>query len=486
MFPALETIHLAPIVKPILIAVHFVVIVGLLLARRRDPSATLAWVLFIVALPVVGALIYLLFGRTRVRHAAKRSRVADARVQQILSHCDVQNQWLAMQKDTRTSSQISLGNSLASMPASHGNTVRILGGATATYSEIIEEIEGAIDHIHVEFYIIQPDQVGKTLRDHLVLRAAEGIEVRVLCDAIGSMALPLDFWRPLHNAGGKAVYFRPVLRLIPRLRRRDRVDLRNHRKVVVIDGRVGFTGGINVGKEYLGLNPKIGHWRDTHIRIEGPAVLSLQETFLHDWLMTTPYSVDDKRYFPQCSASGEDLVQIIDSGPDQSWAVMEMYYAQAIASSHQRVWITNPYFIPSPAIETALVVAGLRGVDVRLLLPARSDSLLVSQASRSYYEELLAAGVRIFEYQRGFVHAKTMVVDSWIATVGSANMDMRSFNLNFELNAFVFSGQMCQDLAAHFLEDLEAASEVTMELERKTGLSRRLLRSTARLLSPLL
>jgi cardiolipin synthase len=236
----------------------------------------------------------------------------------------------------------------------------------------------------------------------------------------------------------------------------------------------------------LGLDPDIGRWRDTHLRIEGPAVLSLQQTFLQDWLLTTNQALDDERYLPSCPPAGECLVQVIDSGPNQAWASVELYYAQAIALSRERVWITNPYFVPSQLIESALTLAALRGVDVRILLPKKSDSRLVTLASHSYYAPLLHAGVRIYEYARGFVHAKTMVVDDWVATVGSANMDMRSFQLNFEINAFVFGQRLCDDLAKQFLADLEEATQVTKEWDRRMGLARRLVRGIARLLSPLL
>jgi cardiolipin synthase A/B len=280
--------------------------------------------------------------------------------------------------------------------------------------------------------------------------------------------------------------FAPLMRLLPRLRHRDRADFRNHRKIVVVDGRIGFTGGINMGKEYLGLDPAIGRWRDTHVRIEGPAVLSLQQAFLQDWLMTTEETLDDPRYFRPGPPVGNCLVQVIDSGPDRTWPSMELYHAQALTLARERVWITNPYFIPSQTIESALTLAALRGIDVRLLLPKKSDSRLVTLASRSYYASLLLAGVRIFEYERGFVHAKTMVVDEWVATIGSANMDMRSFNLNFELNAFVFDAELCQAVASQFEVDLEAATEVTVETERRAGIGRRLVRAIARLLSPML
>jgi cardiolipin synthase len=486
---AVDNVYVLAIAELLLVLLHLAVIGGVLAVRRRDPSATMAWILFVALAPVVGAVTYLVWGRSRVRHAARRSRIADAHLKEVLSHFDVRSQWTtpaALERDARTATQITLGNAMASTPASSGNSVRVLAGAAETYRELAEAIDAAADHVHVEFFIFQPDEVGSALRDRLVARAAAGVQVRVLCDAIGSRGLPSSFWKPLHDAGGVAAYFRPIWKLMPRMRRRDRVDLRNHRKIVVVDGRTAFTGGINVGREYLGLDPKIGHWRDTHIRVDGPAALSLQETFLHDWSMATGDNVDHARFFPCCPMNGTEVVQVIDSGPDDYWSAMELYIAQAIASAHQRVWITNPYFIPSPALEATLVASGLRGVDVRLLLPARSDSLIVAAASRSYYEELLSAGVRIFEYQRGFVHAKTMVVDDWMATVGSANMDMRSFNLNFELNAFVFGHSLCDELADHFEADMERAHEVDLASVTATGLPRRLARGMARLLSPLL
>jgi cardiolipin synthase len=467
---------------------HVVVIGAVLLARRRDPTATLAWILFILLAPFIGAAAYLALGRTRARRLAKRSSLAEARLRSLLSRHAVRARLdrESGSPDVRTHTMIRLGSALASTPASWGNAARVLNDADVTYREMTLAIHQARHHIHVEFYIIQPDTVGTALRDLLLARAATGIEVRVLCDAIGSMSLPDDFWDPLRAVGGHAATFSPLSKLIPHWRRRDRVDFRNHRKIVVVDGRVGFTGGINVGKEYLGLDPDIGRWRDTHLRIEGPAVLSLQQTFLQDWLLTTNQTLDDERYLPSGSPAGECLVQVIDSGPNQAWASVELYYAQAIALSCQRVWITNPYFIPSQLIESALTLAALRGVDVRILLPKKSDSRLVTLASHSYYAPLLHAGVQIFEYARGFVHAKTMVVDDWVATVGSANMDMRSFKLNFEINAFVFGQRLCDDLARQFTADLEDATQVTKEWDRRMGLARRLVRGIARLLSPLL
>ncbi len=472
------------------ILAHGIAIAGVLLVERRHPSSTLAWLLALVFLPIVGLVIYFIFGRMRARRLAKRSVQTTLRLLTVFRKCGVRQKIAhgEAELDYRTDSFLRLCARLSSTPASRHNDADLLVDAATTYDSIIAAMEQATDHIHVQFYIIQPDETGIALRTQLVECIEAGVDVRVLTDAIGSMALPADFWDPLIEAGGKAATYRPVSRFFTRLRRRDRIDFRNHRKIVIVDGRVGFTGGINVGREYLGLDPDMGHWRDTHVKIEGPAVLSLQSTFAEDWLAATGELIEEPRYYPDlCDHEpGGDIIQVVDSGPDRKFSPIAHIVCQALALSRERVWITNPYFIPSAAINDALIRASLRGVDVRLLLPSRSDNLVVNLAARSYYRRLLEAGARVFEYKRGFVHAKTMLVDDWIGTVGSANMDMRSFYLNYELNAFVVGSEFANEMAHQFEEDLDNATEVELATERQLGYHRRLLRAGARLFSPLL
>jgi len=321
----------------------------------------------------------------------------------------------------------------------------------------------------------------------LVDKAKAGVEVRVLCDGLGSMRLPDDFWAELVSAGGKAAVFAPV-KIAPMLRRRDHVNFRNHRKIVIVDGIIGLTGGINIGREYLGLDPEVGEWRDTHVRIEGPAVLGMQQTFIEDWLHTTDELLDSGRYFPEPSsvAPGAATVQVIGSGPDRPWAIIHQLHFLAVVYSQKRVWLTTPYFVPDRVLQTALITAALRGVDVRLLLPKKSDSRLVDWASRFYFAELLEAGVRIYEYGAGFLHAKTMVVDSWLATIGSSNMDIRSFSLNYEINAFAYDETAAMALVDQFRSDLLLAKEVAPGWSEGLSYPRRLLHAFAGLLSPLL
>jgi cardiolipin synthase len=471
------------------VLLHVAAVATILMSQRREPTATLAWLLSVVLLPFLGLVAYLVFGRTRFRRVVKRCVAAETRLAGILERFDVHRKaggTDAAELEPRTQGVLALGDRMTRTPSSSGNRVDVLVNASASYRSMIQAISGAREHVHVEFYIIQPDATGIGLRDQLVRKAREGLSVRLLYDALGSKKLPRDFWEPLHAAGGETAPFSPIWRILAPFRRRDRVDFRNHRKIVVVDGRVGFTGGINIGKEYLGLDPEMGHWRDTHMRIEGPAVLSLQRAFAYDWTTATQRVLDEERYYPEPEVAGPSTVQVIDSGPDSSWSAIAHVFVQTITSARRRVWITNPYFVPSPAIEQALVGAALRGVDVRLLLPGRPDHLLVAFAARSYYAPMLEAGARIYHYQRGFVHAKTMVIDDWVGTVGSANMDMRSFNLNFELNAFVYDAVFVNELADLFDRDLRHAREYTLEDERSLSTPARFLRSVARLLSPLL
>ena len=475
----------------VVLLVHIGAILLLLVYERREPSATLAWLLSLIFLPVVGLVFYLAFGRTHARRVAKRYAHVVDRLRPVLEKFDVRGrlgQGAPTELEPRTESLLRLGDRLASTPASRGNDVRILVDAAAAYGEMAAAIEAAENHVHVEFYIIQPDETGKRLRDLLTRRARDGLSVRLVCDGLGSGKLPRDFWKPLIEAGGEAAVFRPIARVLARVPFRDRIDFRNHRKLVIVDCRIGFTGGINVGREYLGLDPNTGYWRDTHIRIEGPAVLSLQKAFAEDWLHATDQLLDEACYFqPEHSGSvGQYSVQVIDSGPDRTYSPISYLFTQSFALARERIWITSPYFIPSAAVQEGLIAAALRGVDVRLLVPLKPDHKIVMLAASSYFSPLMEAGARIFKYERGFVHAKTMVVDEWVGTIGSANMDMRSFHLNYELNAFVHGKEFCEQMSQQFLTDLEQAQELDPAQEQKVGFTVRLLRSGARMLSPLL
>lgn len=472
------------------------VVVGYLLAlililnislQRREPTATLAWVLWILLVPYLGALIYMLVGRRRLKRQVRR-RLARAAV--LEPHLARLGTGIADLTATAAPDHLRrphdremmmLASRMGQRAATCGNEVKLLVDANQTYLELEEAIRAAQNHVHLLYYIFQQDNTGARFRDLLLEKVKEGVVVRVLADGVGSFGLD-SFMIPLVQAGGYFAEFLPV----SGLSRHWHPNLRNHRKVAVIDGVVGFTGGVNVGDEYTGRKRRVGPWRDTHLRLRGPAVHNLQEVFAEDWYFATGEDLIDERWYPEQQAIGEAMVHIIASGPDTPAQPLQRIFFTAVTSAKTRVLLTTPYFVPDQAMLVALETAAMREVDVRLLLPRRSDMRLVLHAGRSYYDELLAAGVKIYEYSSGILHAKSMVVDDRWATVGSANMDIRSFQLNFEVNAAIYGPAFANELAQLFQQDLYHAQQVTLEdLERRT-LPRRMAEGFARVLSPVL
>ncbi len=477
------------ITAALVFAVQLVTVLGFVLVERREPQATLTWVLAVVFIPVLGALLYLIFGlgrtvrRIRLGQRVERlTRVAFARWH-VWRKARGRGE-LSLTAQTRPVAQ--LAERVAQARACTGNAIEMLVDARATYDAMLAAIRTAARHVHVEFYIIQPDSAGERLRDALVERASTGVRVRVLCDGVGCLKLPDAFWEPLERAGGQVGWFSP-LRLAPLFRSPHRMNFRNHRKNVVVDGVIGFTGGINIGREYLGLDPEIGHWRDTHVEIRGPAVIDLQKTFVEDWLAATAELLDAEDLFPELDGpAGDGVVQVVATGPDRPWSLIQQLFVLAIARAERRVWITSPYFIPDAIVKNALITASLAGMDVRVLVPRRSDNRLVDLASRNHFQELHGAGVRIHEYDAGFLHAKTMVIDDGLGVIGSTNMDVRSFQLNYELTAFFYDRHLVSQLAGLFEADLAHAPELPSTWVRDLGYGRRLLYACAGLMSPML
>jgi len=318
----------------------------------------------------------------------------------------------------------------------------------------------------------------------LAEKAKEGVEVRLLYDDIGSAELRKDFFKPLTEAGGMVFPYRPVY--FSRMRS-FYANFRNHRKILVVDGREGYTGGINIGDEYLGKDPSVGFWRDTNIRLTGPSASHLQLVFAEDWYYVTKELLGpDYVYRTEAAAVEGGIVQIVPSGPDRAREQIAQVYFTAITSAKNTLYITTPYFVPDEAVQVALIAAALRGVDVRLLVPRSSDTMTVTYASRSYYRELLNAGCRIYEYQNGFIHAKTMSVDGELGIVGTANMDVRSFKLNFEVCAVCYDDEVAQVLDRHFMEDIQDAEQVRLSTFSKRPRVDKFIENTARLFSPLL
>ena len=466
--------------------VYVVVLAGWILLEKRSPVATLAWILALIALPYVGFAVFFFLGprrlkRKRLKH--KRARGAVRPSLPMIDHADP-----ATGADPRAHEISRLAVKAGEPPADRCDHVRIFHAPSEAYAAMLAEIDKAKHHVHLQSYILDPRRSGERVRESLIAAAKRGVRVRLLVDDVGSSAMGRKYVKPLRDAGVMVGRFNRVA--FSRIR--SRFDFRNHRKILVCDGCIGFTGGLNVSDEYLPL-PE-GHprpedyapWLDTHVRLEGDAVRWLQLTFLDDWFYTTGYVGRDSEYFPPRLSTGNNLVQIVASGPDRETEPIQKTYFAAITTSRERVYVTTPYFVPDDAILTALVTAGLRGVDVRVLVPRVSDSIIVTAAARSYYDTLLAAGVRIYEYQPTMIHSKTLLVDDYFAAVGTANMDNRSFRLNFEITALLFGQEHATTLAEIFRRDMKDSIEVREAARSKLSVKWRLAEAGARILSPLL
>ena len=468
--------------------VYVVVLAAWILLEKRSPLGTLAWILALVALPYVGLVIFFLLGprhieRKHLKHKRARGKVKPQG--EIPTRCDEPLEPRAAQL-TRLASRAGEG------PVDYCDDVRVFHDAASAYDAIEEAVRGAKHHVHVAYYIFESGRAGDRLRKALEERARAGVSVRVLVDDVGSSAMTRSFIASMREAGIRFARFNPVV--LSRVR--SRLDFRNHRKIVVCDGRIGFTGGINVSDDYVPepasgerRRKRKGHpapWRDTHVRLTGDVVRWLQLTFIDDWFYTTRYAARGEEYFPPPTAKGAHRVQIVCSGPDRELEPIQKMYFSAIAIARERCYLTTPYFVPDDAVLTALTTAALRGVDVRILVPRRSDSLVVTAAARSYYDTILRAGARVYEYQPTMIHAKTLVIDDFFASVGTANFDNRSFRLNFEVNAVLYGAPHAEELAEQFRRDVKLAKEIKPHSRDKLPLRWRLAEAGARVLSPLL
>ena len=456
--------------------------VGLVL-ERRSPTATLAWLLALLFMPYFGFLVYLLFGPRRLRRRRRRYSRARARLIQSTDYLPPGHippgfpETGLEQQLARLLERLGQG---APVPATNAT---VLESGDACFQALETAITAAAHHAHLEYYMWQQDRVGTRLRDLLVEKARAGVRVRLLLDPIGSDRTPDRFLQPLRDAGGEMAWFNPIS--LRRLRP-NQVNFRAHRKIVVCDGQVGFTGGINISEDHSVIHRGPNAWRDTHLRIEGTPVHRLQFIFLEDWYFATDRAPFEPEFFPRFpDPPAGPWLQIVESGPDNNRHAIAQCFFAAIAGARRRVLLATPYFVPTEALNVALINAALRGVEVSILAPRRSDSRLVSAAARSYYDELVSAGVVIYEYGPPMLHAKLLVADERIAAVGSANFDNRSLALNFEAMAVIYDAGLATRLADSFAADLRLARRYVKPGRRAT-LGQRLGEATARLLSPLL
>ncbi|GIO67514.1 cardiolipin synthase [Paenibacillus sp. FSL M7-1455] len=451
--------------------------------ENRNPSSTMAWILLLALVPVVGLFFYLLFGQNYFkRRKFDKKAEQDSKIYEMLEEGSVRVQQDLSDLNPMQQQLLRLSQRLARTPISFSSETRILTNGKETFSTLLQELEKAKHHIHMEYYIYRADDIGTRIQRILIEKAKAGVHVRFMYDAWGSMQLPKSFLREMANAGVKVAAYGSSKAFFL-----SRVNFRNHRKIVVIDGNVGFIGGLNVGDEYLSRNATYGFWRDTHMSVKGEAVRTLQIIFLQDWNYMTGEQVLEAEYLsPLLAERNSGAVQIIPSGPDNDRRALKNIFFSMITSAQKSVWLATPYFIPDEDILTSLRVAAMSGLDVRILFPAKPDKWLPFLASHSYFPALLDVGVQIYEYEKGFLHSKLLIIDGEVATIGTANMDMRSFHLNFEVNALLVQTESVKRIVSDFERDLKSTKQIVMDKFMKKKIPERILESLARLMSPLL
>ncbi len=467
------------------VGIYIFIIAIFIFFESKDPSRTLAWLLILAIAPSVGFFFYLFLGndiRKRIRTKNKKHlnyeyvKKAAVLQQSIMSHVD-----FVKATESRVDDKlISLLLRNSSSPFSVNNEVKVLKNGEETFNSIIQALEDAQETIHLEYFIIRDDRIGRRIRDILIKKAEEGVTVRIIYDSVGCWQLTDDFFAPMKAVGIKSHPFLPVLS--PLLSRE--LNYRNHRKIIVVDGQVGFLGGLNIGVEYLG-EKSLGFWRDTHMRLKGDSVYSLQNIFLNDWYFVSKEELSGDYYFPETASYGDKVVQVTSSGPDSDWFTIHQAYFTMITTAEKRVWLATPYLVPDKSLHMALKTAALSGLDVKILIPNKPDHFFVYWASRDNVEELLEAGVKIFTYEEGFIHSKILLVDDVCASVGTANFDIRSLEINYEVNAFVYDHDIVEQLAQDFRMDLDYSKEIILEEHLMRPFWERFLEAMARLVSPL-
>jgi cardiolipin synthase len=451
-----------------------------LLLERRSPTATLAWIFAFIAIPIVSGIYYLMFGPRRLQRRRRRYSIARTSVARKVTGTEGPPRPVL---SPDAAGLAAVARRLEQGEATFASAVTLLDDGDATMKALEEKILETRHHIHLEYYIWEPDRVGTHFRDLLAAAARRGVEVRVLYDAMGSPKVNRKFWGPLREAGGTVIAFNPV-----RLMRITFGNFRTHRKIAICDGLAGFLGGINLHEPASATRSGKNAWRDQHVRIDGEPVHRIQRLFLENWnysrgeFKLNAGNVD--KYFPPARIGKGLPVQIVASGPDDTTAPLHAFFLACFSTARKRILIETPYLIPDEPMESALRIAELRGVDVQVIVPKEGDSKLVTAASHTYCESMRKAGIKLFEYGPPMLHAKTMVIDDTVGIVGTANLDNRSFRLNFEVAAVFYDAHTIERLAKRFEEDRAASHP--FPAKRRPEMVTALFESVARLTSPVL
>ena len=456
--------------------------------ERRNPTSTWLWIMVLTFLPGVGFVLYLFIGQdlsNKKMFSIKEEE--DRHFRDIV--LDQENK---IQKDEYKFSDpnfieyesiIKMHLISSESLFSQDNKVEIYFDGEEKFSQLIESISNAKKYIYLEYYIFKSDKIGTKIINLITQKAKERVEVKVLFDGMGSRKFSKSYIKKLKDAGGEvAIFFPPFVPLLSL-----RINYRNHRKICIIDGEEAFIGGFNIGDEYLGLSKKFGYWRDTHIKIRGGAIEGLEWRFFLDWRFATKKQTSKCKFneLPE-KPEGNTGIQIVSSGPDSKWPSIKDGYLKMISNAKEKLYIETPYFIPDDSIFEALKLAGLSGLDVRVMIPCKPDHPFVYWASMSYIGELLQAGVRFYTYEKGFLHSKVILMDDFVSSIGTANLDIRSFKLNFEVNAFIYDETINLKLTEKFIEDLDHCKEITTENYLNRSRIVKMKESISRLLSPIL
>ena len=471
-----------------------------IILENRDPTKTMAWLLIFIVLPGVGLIIYCFLGRNiRKRKLFHTQKLAsDIKENNLFKNMESIEELVELEQisiknnkllDDRNYEEIkkkvvSLLLNTGKFPFTSNNDVKIFIDGNEKFESLLKDIENAKEHIHLEYFIIKNSDIGIKIKDLLIKKAKSGVKVKILYDDVGCWRFWFHrkFFNDMKKVGIQISAFLPAT--FPFIG--GKLNYRNHRKIVIIDGHIGYTGGINIGDEYMGKNKKFGYWRDTHIRIEGSSVYMLQMVFLTDWYYTTKKAEFEPKYFPKLEHKGNSMILVVATGPDSDWEAIHYAYFSAICNAKERVYIETPYFIPDEGLLRALKSAALSGVDVRIIFPSIADHKIVHQASYSYFDDILKSGGKVYLYNKGFIHSKLIIIDDKIASTGSANMDLRSFMLNFEINAFIYDKDIINKISDDFFEDLKNSKEVDLEVFQNRPFIKKWAESVARLFSPIL
>lgn len=448
--------------------------------ERREPRSVWAWLLLLFFLPGVGFIFYLFLGADLHKRKMFREKELEEDIRAI-----IRDQKIMLKKDSGYTDLIMYNMETADAILLEENDIDIFTDGNEKFDALIADMEKAEHFIHLQYYIIRNDVLFQRIAEVLKQKAAEGVTVRVLFDGMGCRGTRRSCWKQLEAAGVHTAEFFPAI--LGRLQLR--INYRNHRKIAIIDNKTAYVGGFNIGREYIGLDEKFGYWRDTHLRIRGAGVMGLQLRFILDWdYAAREHLVQEEEWFPEPSMGERDHcdVQIISSGPDNSLQQIRDNYIRLITKAKKRICIQTPYFIPDEAVLTALLIAVRSGIEVNLMIPCRPDHPFVYWATYSYMGQLLNAGANCYIYENGFLHSKGIVLDGEVFCYGTANMDIRSFALNFEVNAVVYSAEKAGEMERLFREDMKHCTQVTKDFYAARRLKIRLKEQICRLMSPLL